>query len=298
MRGALSTAWPCCCGARVVATPSRIVRPQRIVSFGDEATINTDGSKYTVNGLRYDTATPPVGTPDCTVNTVWVQQLAYAYGLAFTEGRCPGLVTTPNGQMEAVNGARAADLTTQINNFLASDSFSRTDLVTVMVGTHDIIAEGDVVAAGTAVADAVIRITDLGAKVIVSTVPSVGLTPYAIGQGPAAVLRLNELSTAFNTALRLRLQNVRDGGRAAGLVLADEIVLAMVNNPDIYGLRNVVAPVCTVALPGCSMTTLDPTAVAASRGNDWLWADDRRLGANAQGRLGSSAVNRAQNNPF
>jgi len=289
--------------------------PSRIIAFGDEASlINGDGTKYTVNGVKldtsvspsvpvYDTQTPPQPILECAGSQVWVQQMAYAYGMAFTECATTGYGLT--AVMNAQLGAKVADLTAQVDAFLAGDSFRTNDLVTVMVGTNDIIdAAGQVdpaaaaEQAGRLVGAQVVRITDRGAKVIVSTVPDVGLTPYAINAG--AVAQLHDLSVRFNTQLRLKLQDVRDGGRAVGLVLADELILAMVN-PSLqgsYGLTVIDKPVCSVALPNCNMTTLDTAAVATSFGYDWLWADDRHLGANAQARLGALAVTRARNNPF
>lgn len=293
--------------------------PQRVVALGDEASlINPDGTKYTINGLEFatdTTVTPPVTAPvvptelECVTNQIWVQQLAYSYGIAF-----PGCATAgynANGVMLATFGATAAGLSSQVDTYLGGN-VSNKDLVTVMVGVHDIInalnAADPVAAAeqaGTLVGAQVVRITDRGAKVIVSTVPNVGLTPFAINReltAPGSIARLSDLSARFNTRLRLKLQDVRDGGRAVGLVLADELVLAMTQSPATYGLINITQGVCSTALPGCDMTTLlttlNPVPAATSYGNDCLWADATHLGPNAQSRLGTLAVNRARSNPF
>lgn len=291
--------------------------PRRVIAFGDEASlINVGGAKYTVNGVVFDTTvtpTVPVSPTviECTSNQIWVQQLAYSYGLAFSENRCPGTGTSATGEMRAVEDATAAGLTAQVTNFLAGDTFGSNDLVTVMVGVHDVVNalnQADPVAAveqaGTQVGAEVVRITDRGAKVIVSTIPDVGFTPYAIAlevTNPGSIAQLSSLTTRFNTRLRLKLQDVRDGGHTVGLVLADELVLAMVRNPSTYGLNNISNPVCsTDSLLLCDMTTLsqDPLAVATSYGSDWLWAGELQLGANAQDRLGRAAVSRARSNPF
>ena len=298
--------------------------PTRVIAMGDEASLinNSGGTKYTVNAVVFTTdtsVTPPVTAPavptaiECASNQIWTQQVAYSFGMAF-----PGCATTGynlSGVMLATNNATVADLTSQVNTYLGGNVSSQ-DLVTVMVGTNDIILAAEnsanpvatVRAAGTQVGAEVVRITDRGAKVIVSTVPSLGLAPYAISReagAPGTVALMSELSTQFNTALRLKLQDVRDGGRAVGLVLADELVLAMTRNPVGYGLVNFTLPICptAVALTSCDMTTItpaaiDPAGVTANYGHDWLWADDRHVGANAQGRLGALAVNRARNNPF
>ena len=300
--------------------------PGRVIAFGDEASlIEVGGAKYTVNGVVFNTTVSP-SVPadpkvvDCTTNQIWVQQLAYSYGLAFgrtvngvDEDRCLGTVTNRNGVMMAEAGVGVAGVTTQVTNFLAGNAFASNDLVTVMVGVHDVIDaldQADPIAAveqaGTQVGAEVVRITDRGAKVIVSTIPDVGLTPYAIARelnNPGSIARLSELTEKFNTKLRLKLRDVRDGGRAVGLVLADELVLSMSRFPATYGLINITEGVCSTALPGCDMTTLltttlNPAPAATSYGNDCLWADETHLGANAQNRLGALAVSRARNNPF
>lgn len=281
--------------------------PQRVVALGDEASlINTDGTKYTVNGVVFDTATPPVGTVECSANQVWVQQLAYSFGFAF-----PGCATAgynANGLMLATVGATSEGLASQVDIYLGGDVNNK-DLVAVMAGVHDIIdalnaADPTAAAeqAGIRVGAQVVRITDRGAKVIVSTVPDVGLTPFAANlelTTPGSIARLSDLSARFNTRLRLKLQEVRDGGRAVGLVLADELVLAMTRFPASYGVTNLSEPACVATLPNCSglSADLDPDA-AATYGYDWLWADATRLGPNAQSRLGTLAINRARSNPF
>jgi len=303
---ALAVAGLASCGG---GTQIDAFEPARMVAFGDEASlVNTDGTKFTVNGVAYDTATPPVGTVDCTLNSVWAQQLAYSFGLAF-EGHCPGTGYNANGFMRAAENAKAADVRAQVDTFLTANSFNNKDLVTVMVGVHDIIDALNqpnpvavVERAGDLVGEQIVRITDRGAKVIVSTVPDVGLTPFARDlelTNPGSMALLSHLSTRFNTRLRLSLQNVRDGGRAVGLVLGDELVLTMSRSPASYGITNTTQAACAVDLPYCDALSADlvPAAQATLAG-DWLWADATRMGANAQGRLGALAVGRARNNPF
>jgi phospholipase/lecithinase/hemolysin len=291
--------------------------PKRIVVLGDESSrIEADpnfagqGRKYTVNGVQLDATTGAVVPPTtrlCSINQIWVQVLAYSYGFSFPECATAGYSAT--GEMKAEAGAKAAQLSAQVTTLLAG-AVASNDLVTVMLGTNDIIDAAEhaadpgaaVTAAGTQVGAEVIRITDRGAKVIVSTVPDLGFSPYAINlevTSPGTIAKMSDLTKQFNTALRLKLEQVRDGGRAVGLVLADDLVSGMVRNPAAYGLTVIGQPACFgVLLPDCDMTTLDSTAVVASHGYDWLWADDRHLGANAQSRIGSLAVTRARNNPF
>ncbi len=298
--------------------------PQRVITFGDESsTITADDKKYTVNAVVMNTTVTPAvpQTPvqlDCLRNPLWAQALAYSYNISY-ENRCASAATGTrvSGLMFAAPGARVADVALQVDAFLATRSFQSNDLVTLMVGVNDIIALYEAQAnpaanesalidaarqAGTQVGEQVVRITDRGAKVLVSTIPDVGLTPYAAAQETANAGRaslLSRMTTQFNTRLRLKLEDVRDGGRSVGLVLTDELVLALYRSPSLYALNNVSQAACAVALPDCNMTTLVTAAqTPANYASDWLWADDRRLGANAQSRIGTLAGTRARNNPF
>jgi outer membrane lipase/esterase len=331
---ALAVAMLASCGG---GTQIESFSPQRVIAFGDETSLiepNSDGQgrKYTVNGVEFFTdtsVTPNVVIPvsptkmKCTSNPIWVQQMAAGYNLGFAE--CAGDLASPNGEMWAERDAKAATLGPQVDLFMAGNNgtFRSNDLVTVMVGMNDVIdlyssnqpnptANSSALIeaarqAGTEVGAQVVRITDRGAKVIVSTIPDMGLSPFAAkeeannpGEGRAALL--SRLSTEFNTRLRLKLQDVRDGGRAVGLILADELVLAMTNNPSLYNITNVNQGACVTAslddLLECDQTTTQDSVAGQSYGSAWLWADDTHLGPNAQSRLGSAAESRARNNPF
>lgn len=288
--------------------------PNRIIVFGDEASLivpdpafPNDGRKYTVNGVERATdgtlATPTVR--DCTRNPIWVQVLANDYGYQFAE--CLTTATTAQAFMRAQVNSTVAMMRAQITAYITSPGFSSQDLVTIMVGTHDVLAAASLStpaaalaaaqAAGSAVGDEVIRVTDRGPRVIVSTIPDVSTTPA--GRVAAQPALLHDLSVAFNSALRSRLQNVRGGGHSAGLVLGDELVLTILRSPSAYGIANVLDAACVNALPDCDETNgLLITAAQTNHAADFLWAGPYQLGANAHSRLGSSAVYRARNNPF
>lgn len=306
------------------STESEEFVPNRIIAFGDESSyIESDGRKYTVNAVVMDTTvTPPVPTTNpptlsCSVNQVWVQILASNYGMAFSQCPIPGF--PQSALMYAQPATGSAGLSAQVDRFLADrGAFTNKDLIGLMTGLHDIlsiyrrlgtepgITQATMLAAaqqaGTAVGAQVVRITNAGAKVVVSTVPSLGLTPFAYaeelahpGEGRRALL--SEMSKQFNGYLRLKLEEVRDGGHAVGLILSDELVSSMTALPANYSLTNAWNAACTVALPDCNQLTLVDGASAGS-GWYWLWADDMRMGANAHNTIGSLAVNRARSNPF
>ncbi|WOB07835.1 hypothetical protein [Piscinibacter gummiphilus] len=286
--------------------------PDRIVVFGDEsgliepdAGFPSDGRKYTVNGVERDATTglPIANTRDCTRNPIWVQVLANDYGYQFAD--CLTHATTARAFTFAQVSSTVTMMNARITNYLTTTGFNAQDLVAIMVGTHDVVAAASAAdplaaatAAGTAVGTEVVRITDRGARVIVSTIPDVAYTPYGRGRSLTEQVLLSNLTRSFNDALRRRLQDVRGGGHSVGLVLGDELVLLMVRSPGSYGLVNVADAICgATALTSCdenSVATSSPT----SYGADWLWAGSLQPGANAQSRLGSAAVYRARNNPF
>lgn len=294
--------------------PAEKFVPDRIIVFGDEASViesdafplTNGGRKYTVNGVEREADGTTLKSPtvrDCTRNPIWVQVLANDYGYQFAE--CPATSTNPRALMRAQVGSTAAMMSTRISAYMLSPGFTDRDLVTLMVGTHDVLAaaalptRADALAAasaaGTAVGAEVVRITDRGAKVIVSTIPDVSATPQELAGGRTALLA--ELTTAFNTALRVKLQDVRLGGHSAGLVLGDELVWVMRRSPATYGIVNLADAACGTSLPDCDESSV-VTAAQATRAADWLWAGPLQLGANAQLRLGQAAVARARNNPF
>ena len=300
----------------------------RVIAFGDESSlINPDGTKYSVNAVIMDTTkTPPTPTTaiDCAANPIWTQAVATAYGLVFPQCN-PAAVAAPVSRLYAVNGATVADLATQIDQQVANGGFVETDLVTILVGANDVVAQfaqyptlgeaplvSNLEAAGKALAEQVNRVAGLGAKVLISTIPDMGLTPYA-GSRAAGTVNTNSavltrLSRRFNDAL---LANLENNGHKIGLVQLDEYLQA-VDRARANGTGNsffnttLAACLPTSPLPFCTPQTLGtdandtpaPTVVNTASGTTWLWADDRHLSAGGQASLGSLAVTRARNNPF
>ena len=280
----------------------------RVIAFGDEfSVINANGSKYTVNALLSGSST----AFDCAANPIWIQTLAAAYGLVFPQ--CAGTTPDPASRIYAANGAMVADLSAQIDQQLnLGGGFVATDLVTVFAGANDIVAQfqqypavgedqltANLTVAAAALADQVNRLAGFGAKVLIVTVPDMGLTPFAgdrsVGSTDGNPPLLTRLSTKFNDAL---LSNLLNDGHKIGLVQLDQY-LKSVDTAAISGasgapFSNTTQAACTVALPNCSTNPLVSDAVGAT----WLWADNRHLGAGGQASLGSLAQSRAQNNPF
>jgi phospholipase/lecithinase/hemolysin len=280
-------------------------KPERLLVFGDELSVLTnEGLKYSVNYVN------DVGQFECAKNPSWVQTLAGHYGMVFSECN-PDFLASPEGRMLAVAGATTDGLNAQIQGFTAGDSIRHDDLATVLIGMNDVLeayaafpAESEdvlvrrVQAAGARAAERVNELAAAGARVLVSTAPDMGITPFAQAEddehGNIRSRLLTTLSEAFNRELRLNLVN--DGSKI-GLLLLDDLLRSMTRVPGAYQLSNVDDAVCStnVTMPNCSTQTLIEDDIESSR---YLWADALRPGVNLHDRLGSQAIQRATNNPF
>lgn len=283
--------------------------PERLLVFGDELSVITpDGHKYTTNTVDDN------GLYLCKSGPIWVQFVAAQYGLTFAECN-PDAIGNPQAKMLATVGANTDGLADQVRQFSTGDSVRPTDLATVLVGMNDVLeayeafpTESEEVlvarvrAAGTRVATQVNDLTSAGARVLISTIPDMGVTPFAKTEdmefGDARSRLLSLLSREFNTALSLSLIN--DGSKI-GLLLLDDTLAAMVRVPGAYGLRDVTTPVCldSAPLPDCTNQTL----IAGSgdytpSGSNHLWADAYRPTTAMHAILGAQAVRRATSNPF
>lgn len=296
------------CGGGTTQVDSFV--PERLLVFGDELSVLTEeGLKYAPSDI--DEAT---GQLRCENNPIWVQELAGHYGMAFAECN-PNFLASPKAKMLALAGATSDGLTTQIREFTAGDSIHSDDLATVLVGMNDVLeaysafpaeSEEELVrrmeAAGERTAERVNELAAAGARVLVSTAPDLGVTPFARAEdeehGNTRSALLTRLGDAFNRSMRLKLVN--DGSKI-GLLLLDDLLRSMVRVPGAYSLRDVEKAVCadTVALPNCTDQTLissdnTPTPNVAT----YLWADDTRPSLALHDSLGTQAITRATNNPF
>jgi hypothetical protein len=324
-------------------------KPSRLIVFGDEHSAlspNPSGTP-TGGGYHYGINARTNGVYDCRLDVNWTQVLAASYGFSFAE--CPitdaSATTVYQALMRAALGAKTADLVTQVDaQVQAASGIGSGDLVSVMMGANDIIevyearfgagkswsaaeetaAANELAARGAVVAGQVMRLMDRGAKVIVATVPDLGLSPYAYTEKAAHTdhdrsALITALTFAFNARLRVAIDPKKYDGRDYGLVLGDETVQVMALAPGSYGLTNVdtvpdvTTAACAVALPvgdgnWCfraytpatgDTAVADPgTLVTSATDSNHLWATDRWLGPVVQSRIGSLAQSRAQSNPF
>jgi outer membrane lipase/esterase len=288
--------------------------PVRILSLGDESSmlVGPQGLKYSINGVSQETQ-----TVDCTLLPIWTQVLANSYGLVYSNCN-PEAVASPAGVGLATIDATVDDVQKQVDTFLAADTFNNNDMVTIWVGMHDVLDEyaangsGNDVDALTAtmharggqLAGIVNQIANSGARVILLTIPDMGLSPFAAAENERGdfdrAALLTQMSDAFNRSLRASVIN--DGSKI-GLVLPDDYVKSAVRNPGGFGLiaqPNITAGCSNITpLPECTQDTLITDLSTGS--NDprvFLWADATHLGSTAQQNIGDQANGRAHSNPF
>ena len=290
--------------------------PARILVFGDQASVivagssASDGRKYTIN---YEDDT---GQINCGANPIWIQVLASAYAISFPECPLPADTSTPLGLIRAVAGATAGgdtdiDLTAQVTRQLDlpeadGGAINSTDLVTVYAGVNDVVAAferfkagvsydeviAQVEAAGETLAGQINRIADAGGKVIVSTVPDVGVTPYARAQTADDAARLTYLTGRLNARLLVTIDN---NGRKIGLIELNPYLIAVVGNPLGYGYLDVENAACIPLDPLlCTTKTLVPDGASYT----WLWASSLQFSPQGHVQLGNLAATRAKNQPF
>ena len=278
---------------------------QRVFAFGDETRGLTgspagNGLKYSINGLDSE------GNVDCRLNVTWVQSVASLYGFVPAECNPNGL--EPKAYIFAEAGATVDDVTRQVARaaLQVDNQFGDKDLATMLAGANDVLelyarypAESrdallnEARSRGRQLALAVNALVKLGARVVVSDLPSLGLTPFArkeraLHTDTDRAALLTDLTTAFNEQLGV---NILLDGRYIGLVQADLQFRAIADNP---GSLNVTEGACTVAVPLCSTATLVPGATAFTH----LWADDTRMSGFGQSQLATLAIDRASRNPF
>ena len=282
---------------------------ERVFAFGDDTSaITADGKNYGVNGLNATTL-----AIDCTVQPVWVQSVAALYGFVFAE--CNTAVppdANPKAFMRAAVGATVADVAAQVNSQVSNGGFRDKDLALVAAGANDIYnlyaqyparSEESLIAEarsrGEALAAVVNQLVEQNAKVIVTNLHDLGLSPYARAEAAANAASgfdraalITRLTTAFNERLGVK---VLLDGRYVGLAQMDLRTQAAGRQPTSVGLVDASTAFCAVAPPNCTTST---AATASTSASQYLWADDKRLSSGGQSLLASLALSRAQNNPF
>lgn len=271
-------------------------QPTRLIALGDEnsaffaatdASGKPDGFRYTIN----DRATATT-TGQCRLLPTAIQRLATLhYGLVFEECNVAGATPSafalarPQARVEGADGL-AAQLAR-----ISGSALGANDMVTVWIGSNDVVALYEQVAGGTMTAAAAVAeaqrlgrvvaaqvnaVIGTGARAMVLTIPNLGLSPYARAAASAgaaacafssgaerykdvdmgACALMGALSWDFNAELRTNLLN---DGRKVGLVLPDEIVAVATKSPSSFlsSPANAAAPACAVTTGGSAAEVAD-----------------------------------------
>ncbi len=307
------------CGGGGQSSQSKRFKPTRMIVFGDEASLlvpttpgGNDSRKYTNNGFNAtDTA-----VIDCfNASRLWVQFLADEYGLVFAE--CNPNNATATAQMRATAGAKVADLVTAVDAFLAASAPVPTDLITMMVGTNDIVELYDSVSSAAMKQDAAVaeakrrgvlfgnqinRLTNNSntrGRVMYSTVPELDLTPFAQGKSSGDKSLLNLLTTSFNDAMRGKVEiNGRSNGFLDTAQRFRNIVDFVRRGKSLSNsaIINVTVASCLdpVNLLSCNNNTL----VTGATATNYLWAGNVNFSAAGHILVGDDAVRLATNLPW
>ncbi|MBI5721792.1 MAG: esterase [Burkholderiales bacterium] len=287
--------------------------PERMFAFGDEASALTadapSGRNYGINGINTNDTADDTSDDflDCRLQPNWAQSLAASYGFVFAECN-PGAIEVKARNWSAP-GARVAEVAAQVDAQVAAGGFRDKDIASLMVGVNDIVEiyggydgsnEEALLAEarerGNRAAAVVNRLIALGAKVVLSNIPDLGYTPYAVKENAAhpdsnRAGVLSRLSAAFNERLGV---SILIDGRFVALVQTDQRILAINRSPASFVIANAVDAACATPPPNCTNNTLVTDANATT----WLWAGDLLLSSRGQSEVASLAITRAQRNPF
>lgn len=307
-----ASAWRRCCAVALVLLAAcgggtsqfQPFVAARVLVVGDDlSAITAEGRKHAVNGLNATDATQL----NCAAEPLWVQTVASLYGYVFSECNPTASTTAVNGVMRAAAGAKVADVSAQVDAQVASGGFRDKDLVLALAGMNDVLElyarhpvesaaslMNEAGARGERMAGIVNRLVNLQAKVIVSTIPDLGLSPFARAEEttkPGSAALLSGLTRVFNERLGVK---VLLDGRFVGLMQTDLRTQLAARFPSNYALSDASSAVCTAVLPACTTATLRAGASAGA----WFWADGTRLSSGGQSQLASLAIDRATRNPF
>lgn len=247
---------------------------------------------------------------NCTEARQWMQILANAYGLGYNTA-CPA--DAAGAVSYAAIGAKVDDVIQQIEDH--RDELDSKTLVTIWAGQNDVIEQlpayrttpgsldsikSELEARGVRLGQAVNRLLETGARVLIVSLPDLGKAPGAGADGVA----LTQMTEAFNRGF-IGVKGVKNDGTKIGLVKAFELVQDIERVPGDYGL-NVGPAACDPALlktpTGAVSTSLldcrQTTLIAGASLYSHLWASDFVLAPGGQARIGALAFERVNDNPF
>lgn len=307
------------CGGGGQSSQTERFSPTRMIVFGDESSLlvpttpgGNDSRKYTNNGFNATNTT----VIDCRfASRLWVQYLADEYGLVFSE--CNPTSATPTAQMRATAGAKVADMAAAVDAFLASSAPVPTDLITMMVGTNDVLELYDsVTSSALTEAAAVAEIERRGelfaaqvnrlvnsnntrGRVMYATVIDVSLTPFGVSQSPTDRALLRLLTESFNTRFR---GDVAINGRSLGFLDAAQlfrnIVDSIEDGDSVSDAEITNVTVASCVNPADLLNCTDATLISGATPITHLWAGSLNFSSVGHFLVANDAIDLATSLPW
>lgn len=266
LAAAAATALLASCGGDSVVSD---LNPERFLVVGDDMMdVGQNGYVYTVND----------GSP------IWVQTFASHYGLDVQPSSKGGWGFAQGGARISAAGT-APSVVEQVNEMLGRTTLGKNDVVLIGGGQSDIVAAVEaaggvtdaataaVQQAGSELAQQVRRIVDAGAThVAVVGAPPMGDTPWGREKGRDNGDAVNNLSVAFDNALKLGIYDMGD------TVLFLDVALFLdlfYDDHENYGFSNRDAGVCNT--PDVTTCNGNAATVRDANYNRWLFADDKHF---------------------
>lgn len=277
-----------------------------VIAFGDSL---TDGGTYKNGILAVNpttgaiTTVGSIGGGKFTTNgpnaKTWAEVVADSFGASASFGPAageglsqgykpnPGMFNYAQGgskvtitNANAASAASETSVTTQITRHLAAyPSFNNSQLVILEAGANDIFqSNGDaakVITAAKELAAQAGRLQKAGAyRLLVTNLPDIGRTPYAISAGPAAAAGSTQLTQLFNSELKKAL----DAQALISYHLLDVYAWnkGVLDNPSANGLSNITGRACDYSkLPQpSSLFCSSATLVAPNADMTYAFADE------------------------
>ncbi len=250
-----------------LASPAQAAQFSRTYFFGDSL---TDSGAY---GARFTT----------NPGDVWSQYLASYFGTTanpFNQGGTNYAMGGARVTRQDTYSPQALPVTTQLTNYLGSQSVDANALYYISGGPNDIFYQVGLVGAGvitptqmqaniaSAATDLLAQIGRLhaaGARyIMVANVPDISSTPL---QGAQPTAPFGAVTQLFNGTLSAGLNQL--GFDVISLDLYN-LVREVVANPSAYGFVNATLPACTTET---SLTCTPATLREANAGTTWVFAD-------------------------
>ncbi|MBV8128092.1 MAG: SGNH/GDSL hydrolase family protein [Planctomycetaceae bacterium] len=233
-------AWIIVLAVTMLGTSLRAGDIAGIVAFGDS--LSDVGNTYIADGIP----PPPYYRGHYSNGPIWLEYLANSLGVPAPTASLAGGTDNAWGGAETGNGLSfegTPNIGLQISTYLASNTLSRTQLITIWGGANDFLNGGQTNPA-VPVDNLISEITTLaaagGKQFLVPNLPLLGDLPATNTLPPANRDALNYLTLSFDSMLYSQLNQLQGGlGITIHQVDIDSLFQNIIANPGAYGLTNV-----------------------------------------------------------